>query len=78
MLSKHHSTLVQGYQSCTQACGLLKLVEPRDAFLGSLCRFTLSLPDLQAPDERGGSLSPTARGAASVGRTHVAACSMLT
>lgn len=26
----------------TQACGLLELAEPRDAFLASLCSFTLA------------------------------------
>ena len=26
----------------TQACGLLELAEPRDAFLTSLCSFTLA------------------------------------
>jgi len=31
----------QGYQSFTQAAGLLGLVEARDAFLSSLCAFTL-------------------------------------
>ena len=33
---------VQGYQLCTQACGILDLNEARDAFLSSLCEFTLS------------------------------------
>ena len=32
----------QAYSSFTQACGVLDMVEPRDAFLASLCRFTLS------------------------------------
>ena len=53
---------LQGYQSCTQACGLLCLVEPRDAFLTSLCTFTLSVPDNSSPQERSGSLSPPPKG----------------
>ncbi len=36
---------VQGYQLCTQACGILDLNEARDAFLSSLCDFTLSAVD---------------------------------
>ena len=32
----------QGYQSMAQACGLLQLREARDAWLTSLCAFTLS------------------------------------
>ena len=32
----------QGYQSMTQACGMLEMKEQRDAFLTSLCRFTLT------------------------------------
>ena len=36
---------VQGYQLCTQACGILDLNEARDAFLSSLCEFTLSAVD---------------------------------
>jgi len=32
----------QGYQSMTQACGMLELKEQRDAFLTSLCNHTLT------------------------------------
>ena len=58
--------LLQGYQSCTQACGLLSLVEPRDAFLSSLCTFTLSVPEAAGSQERSGSLSPPAKRCADV------------
>ncbi|EIE25629.1 hypothetical protein COCSUDRAFT_83636 [Coccomyxa subellipsoidea C-169] len=34
--------LLKGYQSMTQACGMLEMKEQRDAFLTSLCRFTLT------------------------------------
>jgi len=33
---------LQGYQSFTQALGVLELKEARDAFLSSLCSFALS------------------------------------
>lgn len=33
---------LQGYQSFTQALGVLELKEARDAFLASLCSFALS------------------------------------
>ena len=62
-LAEHVEWRLQGYQSCTQACGLLCMVEPRDAFLTSLCTFTLSLPDAAGPQERSGSLSPPPKGA---------------
>lgn len=35
---------MQGYQVFTQACGMLEMVEPRDAFLGTLCEFALANP----------------------------------
>lgn len=34
--------ILRGYQAFTQACGLLRAVEPRDAFLASLCKFTMA------------------------------------
>ncbi|GBG74470.1 hypothetical protein CBR_g18881 [Chara braunii] len=34
--------VLKGYQAFTQACGVLCLTKPRDAFLGSLCKFTLA------------------------------------
>jgi hypothetical protein len=43
--------VLRGFQSFTQACGLLALDEPRDAFLSTLCDFALSLPgdDVEVP-----------------------------
>jgi hypothetical protein len=32
----------QGFQTFTQACGLLAMAQPRDAFLAALCEFALS------------------------------------
>ncbi|KAK9810126.1 hypothetical protein WJX72_005196 [[Myrmecia] bisecta] len=37
--------LLKGYQSMSQACGMLEQIEARDAFLASLCEFTLSSAD---------------------------------
>lgn len=34
--------ILKGYQAFTQACGVLRAVEPLNAFLASLCKFTLS------------------------------------
>eukprot|EP00897_Mesotaenium_endlicherianum_P003847 jgi/Mesen1/3490/ME000197S02513 len=36
--------ILKGYQALTTACGVLRMVEPRDAFLESLCSFTLVAP----------------------------------
>ena len=33
---------MQGFQSMTQACGMLELSDSRDAFLTSLCGHTLT------------------------------------
>lgn len=35
-------SLLKGYQGFTQACGVLELLEPRDAFLGALCQLALA------------------------------------
>lgn len=35
-------SLLKGYQGFTQACGILELEEPRDAFLGALCHLALA------------------------------------
>lgn len=40
--------MVQGYQSFTQALGVLEVKEARDAFLSSLCTF--ALPSKMAED----------------------------
>lgn len=56
----------QGYQAFTQATGLLGLTDARDAFLTSLCSFTLGGPG-EEPLSPGGprhdAHSPTAAGA---------------
>lgn len=55
----------QGYQLYTQACGMLEMVEPRDAYLSSLCSFTLSnVDDAGDAPERASSPSdlPSANG----------------
>eukprot|EP00887_Chlorella_sp_A99_P002554 scaffold6.g2554.t1 len=47
--------LLKGYQVFTQACGLLELRQPRDAFLGNLCEFALaSASEAIAEAEAGG------------------------
>ena len=48
--------LLQGYQTFTQACGNLPLLEPRDAFLANLCEFALAVPG--EPGGEGDSFSP--------------------
>ncbi len=61
--------IAQGYQSFAQAAGLLGLIDARDAFLTSLCTFTLSSgPAEEALSPGGargdaGASSPTAAGA---------------
>ncbi|KAF5791184.1 putative mon2, dimerization and cyclophilin-binding domain, guanine nucleotide exchange factor [Helianthus annuus] len=34
--------ILKGYQAFTQACGVLRAVEPLNSFLASLCKFTIS------------------------------------
>lgn len=36
--------ILKGYQAYTQACGVLRAVEPLNSFLASLCKFTISAP----------------------------------
>ncbi|CAI7842733.1 unnamed protein product, partial [Closterium sp. NIES-54] len=47
--------ILRAYQAFTQACGALDLVDPRDEFLASLCRFTLvaspSMTTVAAPGQ---------------------------
>lgn len=50
--------VLQGYQSFTQASGLLQLHEPRDAFLASLCTYTLAGSELASLEPSSGPLSP--------------------
>ncbi|CAM6084070.1 unnamed protein product [Calypogeia fissa] len=34
--------ILKGYQAFTQSCGVLRAIPPRDAFLASLCKFSLA------------------------------------
>ncbi|KAL3516234.1 hypothetical protein ACH5RR_023136 [Cinchona calisaya] len=36
--------ILKGYQAFTQACGVLRAVEPLNSFLASLCKFTINIP----------------------------------
>lgn len=36
--------ILKGYQAFTQACGVLRAVEPLNSFLASLCKFTIIFP----------------------------------
>lgn len=36
--------ILKGYQAFTQACGVLRTVEPLNSFLASLCKFTINIP----------------------------------
>ncbi|XP_048323990.2 uncharacterized protein LOC107412268 isoform X2 [Ziziphus jujuba] len=51
--------ILKGYQAFTQACGVLRAVEPLNSFLASLCKFTINFPNeaerrsaLQSPGPR--------------------------
>ncbi|XP_020274026.1 protein MON2 homolog isoform X2 [Asparagus officinalis] len=51
--------ILKGYQAFTQACGVLRAVEPLNSFLASLCKFTINIPNegekrsvLQSPGSR--------------------------
>ncbi|KAI8555871.1 hypothetical protein RHMOL_Rhmol05G0207500 [Rhododendron molle] len=48
--------ILKGYQAFTQACGVLRAVEPLNSFLASLCKFTINIPS--DPDKRSSSQSP--------------------
>ena len=39
---RRHHALLQGFQSMTQACGMLEMSDSRDAYLTSLCGHTLT------------------------------------
>ncbi|KNA25395.1 hypothetical protein SOVF_006550 [Spinacia oleracea] len=36
--------ILKGYQAFTQACGVLRAIEPLNSFLASLCKFTINIP----------------------------------
>ncbi|XP_014513361.1 protein MON2 homolog isoform X1 [Vigna radiata var. radiata] len=49
ILSRSHGEaivleILKGYQAFTQACGILRAVEPLNSFLASLCKFTINFP----------------------------------
>uniref|UniRef100_A0A7N0ZU03 Protein MON2 homolog n=1 Tax=Kalanchoe fedtschenkoi TaxID=63787 RepID=A0A7N0ZU03_KALFE len=48
--------ILKGYQAFTQACGVLRAVEPLNSFLASLCKFTISIPN--EAERKSHSLSP--------------------
>ncbi|KAL5227929.1 hypothetical protein ABZP36_016194 [Zizania latifolia] len=48
--------ILKGYQAFTQACGVLRAIEPLNSFLASLCKFTINNPN--EGDKRSISLSP--------------------
>ncbi|EFJ19302.1 hypothetical protein SELMODRAFT_444206 [Selaginella moellendorffii] len=50
--------ILKAYQAFTQACGVLRIVEPRDAFLSSLCKFTIAQPVELEKATSGGHLIP--------------------
>ncbi|KAK6151038.1 hypothetical protein DH2020_015970 [Rehmannia glutinosa] len=37
--------ILKGYQAFTQACGVLRAVEPLNSILASLCKFTIYIPN---------------------------------
>ncbi|XP_068649645.1 uncharacterized protein [Aristolochia californica] len=48
--------ILKGYQAFTQACGVLRAVEPLNSFLASLCKFTINFPS--EPERKSILLSP--------------------
>ncbi|XP_059649380.1 uncharacterized protein LOC132295225 isoform X2 [Cornus florida] len=48
--------ILKGYQAFTQACGVLRAVEPLNSFLASLCKFTINFPG--EPEKRSALQSP--------------------
>ncbi|KAL3843987.1 hypothetical protein ACJIZ3_001390 [Penstemon smallii] len=51
--------ILKGYQAFTQACGVLRSVEPLNSFLASLCKFTICIPN--EAEKRSVILSPGSR-----------------
>ncbi|KAG9451995.1 hypothetical protein H6P81_004899 [Aristolochia fimbriata] len=51
--------ILKGYQAFTQACGVLRAVEPLNSFLASLCKFTISFPN--EPEKKSILLSPASK-----------------
>lgn len=53
--------ILKGYQAFTQACGVLKAVEPLNAFLASLCKFALVSQNESEKTSLGGLVSPSGK-----------------
>ncbi|KAG8391013.1 hypothetical protein BUALT_Bualt01G0143800 [Buddleja alternifolia] len=51
--------ILKGYQAFTQACGVLRAVEPLNSFLASLCKFTIYIPN--EAEKRSVILSPSSK-----------------
>ncbi|XP_004495778.1 uncharacterized protein [Cicer arietinum] len=51
--------ILKGYQAFTQACGILRAVEPLNSFLASLCKFTINFP--VETEKRSGLPSPVSK-----------------
>ncbi|XP_019452228.1 PREDICTED: protein MON2 homolog isoform X2 [Lupinus angustifolius] len=51
--------ILKGYQAFTQACGILRAVEPLNSFLASLCKFTINFP--VETEKRSPLLSPASK-----------------
>ncbi|KAL7239326.1 hypothetical protein ACSBR2_005270 [Camellia fascicularis] len=51
--------ILKGYQAFTQACGVLRAVEPLNSFLASLCKFTINIPS--EPVKWSGLQSPSSK-----------------
>ncbi|GFY90641.1 ARM repeat superfamily protein [Actinidia rufa] len=51
--------ILKGYQAFTQACGVLRAVEPLNSFLASLCKFTISIPS--EPEKKSALQSPNSK-----------------
>ncbi|XP_073141433.1 uncharacterized protein [Henckelia pumila] len=51
--------ILKGYQAFTQACGVLRAVEPLNSFLASLCKFTIYIPN--EAEKRSILLSPSSK-----------------
>eukprot|EP00850_Spirogloea_muscicola_P011262 SM000069S20699 [mRNA] locus=s69:305828:318440:+ [translate_table: standard] len=59
--------ILKGYQAFTQACGVLQATDARDAFLASLCRFTL-VQQYEAEKSSSSTASPAALLSANIKR----------
>ncbi|KAL8061656.1 hypothetical protein ABFX02_02G099900 [Erythranthe guttata] len=51
--------ILKGYQAFTQACGVIRAVEPLNSFLASLCKFTIYIPN--EAEKRSVMMSPSSK-----------------